>query len=132
MSPGTIRALVLVVCLGLIAGCATATRVEPGSGSQLEIQGRTYDEVWRAAVKVVGHRLLIGAGTSKERGEIQAVGGGGRFLPDQVVGVFIRPAGTPSDRYAVEVVSGKRKANPLPAKSWEQTIIDDLKTELKL
>jgi hypothetical protein len=132
VSSVTARALLVVVGLSLIAGCATASRVEPGPGSQLEVQGRTYDEVWHAAVKVVSHHLLIVAGTSKERGEIQAAGGGGRFLPDQVVGVFIKPAGTPSDRYAVEVVSGKRKANPLPAKNWEQTIIDGLKTELKL
>ena len=126
------RALLLVVGAGMLAGCAATTRVQPGSGSQLEVQGRTYDQVWRAAVKVVGHYLQIGPGTSKERGEIQAEGGGGRFLPDQVVGVFIKPAGTPSDRYAVEVVSGKRRSGPVPAKNWERTIIDDLKTELAL
>jgi hypothetical protein len=126
------RVLCLLACVSVIAGCAAVTRVEPGSGSQLTVEGRTYDEVWRAAVNVVGHHLWIGTGTSKERGEIQAVGGVSRFSAGEVVGVFIKPANTRSDQYTVEVVSRKRGSVPLTGKNWEQTIIDGLKTELKL
>ena len=128
----TMRALRLFVCMSVITGCASVTRVEPGGGSQLAVEGRTYDEVWRAAVKVVGHHLRIDAGTDKDRGEIQAAGGGGRFSPGELVGVFIRPANTPSGRYVVEVVSRKRAPVPLTGKDWEKTIIEGLKTELKL
>jgi hypothetical protein len=130
--PVTGRALRFLLCVSLIAGCATVTRVQPGSGSELTVEGRSYDEVWRAAVKVVSQHVYIAPGTDKGRGEIQAASGGGRFLPDQVVGVFIRPPSTPSDRYVVEVVSGKRRSNPLPARNWEQTIIAGLKKELGL
>jgi hypothetical protein len=118
--------------MSLITGCASVTRVESGAGSQLTVDGRTYDEVWRAAVNVVSHHLSVSAGTSKDRGEIQAEGGGSRFSPGQMVGVFIKPANTPSARYNVEVVSRKRAPVPLPGKDWEKTIIEDLKTELKL
>ncbi len=128
----TTRALCLLVCIGVIVGCAGVTRVKPGSGSQLAVEGRTYDELWRAAVKVVSQHLSISAGTSKERGEIQAEGGGGRYSPDQIVGVFIQPPNVRSDRYMVEVVSRNRVPVPLIGKNWEQTIIDGLKTELKL
>ena len=126
------RALCLFVCLGVIVGCAGVTRVKSGSGSQLAVEGRTYDDVWRAAVKIVSQHLSISVGTNKERGEIQAEGGGGRFSPDQVVGVFIQPANAQSDRYMVEVVSRNRGSVPLIGRNWEQTIIDGLKTELKL
>jgi hypothetical protein len=127
-----VQALRLLVCVSLIAGCAAVTRVEPGSGSQFTVEGRTYDEVWRAAVNVVGHHLRISVGTNKERGEIQAEGRGNRFSAGEVVGVFIKPANTRSDQYTVEVVSRKRASVPLTGKNWEQTIIDDLKTELRL
>ena len=127
------RALCLLAFVTVIAGCAAVTRVEPGSGSQLAVKGRTYDEVWRAAISVVGHNLSIGAGTNKERGEIQAGGGTSRLLPGEAaVGVFIRPANTPSEQYTVEVVSRKRGVVALIGKNWEQTIIDGLKAELKL
>ena len=90
-------------------------------------------EVWRAAISVVGHNLSIGAGTNRERGEIQAEGGTSRLLPGEAaVGVFIRPANTPSEQYMVEVVSRKRGVASLTGKNWEQTIIDGLKAELKL
>src|SRR5215470_15864114 len=116
------RALFLLACVSAITGCAAVNRVEPGSGSRLDVEGRTYDEVWRAAVKVVGQRLSISAGTNKQRGEIQAEGGGSRFLPGQVVGVFIKPANTPSDHYVVEVVSHTRGSVPLTGRNWEQTV----------
>src|SRR5262249_14848358 len=107
------RALCLLAFVTVIAGCAAVTRVEPGSGSQLLVEGRTYDEVWRAAISVVGHNLSIGAGTNKERGEIRAEGGASRFSPGEAVGVFIRPANTRSEQYTVEVVSRKRGSVPL-------------------
>jgi hypothetical protein len=127
-----IRALCVLVCLSLIAGCVSVARVEPGAGSELPVDGRTYDEVWRAAVNVVSRSLSISVGTSKERGEIQAEGGGGRFSPGEMVGVFIKPANTPSGRYVVEVVSRKRASVPLIGPNSEKTIIEGLKTELKL
>src|SRR5262249_10545885 len=127
------RALCVLAFVTVIAGCAAVTRVEPGSGSQLAVEGRTYDEVWRAAISVVGHNLSIGAGANKERGASQAEGGISRLLPGEAaVGVFIRPANTPSEQYMVEVVSRKRGVASLTGKSWEQTIIDGLKAELKL
>lgn len=126
------QTLRLFACVSLITGCATVTRVEPGPGSRLAVDGRTYDEVWRAAVKVVGQHLTISAGTDKRRGEIQAESAGGRFSRGGTVGVFITPASTPSDRYVVEVVNRRRVSIPLTEKNWEQVIIDGLKTELKL
>ncbi len=121
-----------MVCLSVIAGCATGARVQPGSGSRLTVEGRTYDQVWQAAVTVVGRSLTTSAGTDKGRGEIQAEGGGSRFSPDALVGIFITPASTASDRYVVEVVSRKRISVPLIGKNWEETIIESLKRELKL
>ena len=106
--------------------------MQPGSGSRLTIEGRTYDEIWKAAVTVIGRNLTSRVGTDKGRGEIQAEGAGGRFSADALVGVFITPANTASDRYVVEVVSRRSAPVPLPVKNWKEVIIQALKTELKL
>jgi hypothetical protein len=124
--------LVIVLCLVGVTGCATLTRVQPGSGSRLTVEGRTYDEIWKAATTVIGRNLVTQAGTDKGRGEIQAAGAGGTFTSGSLVGVFITPANVASDRYVVEVVRRRSDAVPLPAKDWEDVLIRALKTELKL
>ena len=126
------RALLLVLCMTGIIGCAEVTRVESGSGLRLEVEGRTYDQIWQAAIKVVGEHLTIGVGTDKGRGEIQAESTGATFSGDARVGVFITPANTPSPRYVIEVVSRKRVSVSLVRKKWAQMIIDRLKMELVL
>jgi hypothetical protein len=133
--PGRLKwgaGLVAVLCLAGVPGCATVTRVQPGSGSRLAVEGRTYDEVWKAAVTVIGRNLVTRAGTDKGRGEIQAEAAGGTFTSGSLVGVFITPANVASDRYVVEVVRRRSDAVPLPAKNWEEIIVEALKKELKL
>ena len=121
----------LLVCMSLIVGCAAA-RMEPGSGSQLTVEGRTYDQVWYAALNVVAQHLRISLGTNKQRGTIRAEREGRIMAGSEVIGVFITPPNAASERYTVEVVSRKQGVGQFIGRNWEPIIIDGLKKELKL
>lgn len=127
------RLLVLLGTFGsLVAGCATVPRVEPGGGSQLTVEGRSYDEVWFAALEVVARHLRIAPGTDKTRGTIRAERTGGWLPGSETVGVFVQPANVPSARYVVEVVSRRSGAFPVALRNWEPVLLRDLKQALKL
>jgi hypothetical protein len=49
-----------------------------------------------------------------------------------VVGVFIAPAGVPSPRYTVEVVSRKRLRGQISGQDWEATIVEAVRLDLGL
>lgn len=122
----------LVAFVGLVAGCATAAGLAPGGGRTLVVEGRTYDEIWNAATRVVLRTLTAIVESDKARGRLTAEQKPGLATSGEVVGVFISPADVPSPRYTVEVVSRKRARGQLTGQDWEPTIIEALRLELGL
>jgi hypothetical protein len=127
-----VRVLGLLAGLALVGGCATVPRLEPGTGAQLSVEGRSYDQVWFAALDVVARHLRISVGTNKQLGTIRAERSGGWLPGSEAVGVFVRPPNAPSDRYVVEVVSRRSGIFPFAIRNWEPVILEDLKKSLNL
>jgi hypothetical protein len=51
------RERVLGLAVVLLTACATASGLQPGTGTTIAIDGRTYDQVWSAATRAVLQKL---------------------------------------------------------------------------
>ena len=69
------------------AGCATIESLQPGTGTgtTIEIEGRSYEAIWRAAVRTAGRSLTI-VESDKPRGTIKAGKGAGAATRMRVAG----------------------------------------------
>lgn len=123
--------LFIVFSLLVLIGCATTDSLQPGKvgSTKLTITGKTYDEVWKAAVKAMGNNLTI-VEKSKESGYIKSEKGAGISTWGEVVGVFISPANKPADKYTVEVQSLKRHRLQVTGQDWTQSIVTAIETDL--
>jgi hypothetical protein len=121
-----------VVLLGLLlSACATVEGLRPGTGSVINIEGRTYEQIWKAAVKAANKNLTI-VYNNKLRGEIRAEAAAKLASWGEVVGVFISPTTPTAERYTVEVVSQKRSKFQLTGQNWERSILASIQTELDM
>ena len=93
------------------------------------MRGKSYDDVWRAANRVLARSLTI-IESNKETGTLRAEKGVGLATWGEVVGVFIRPQRNDAPVYTVEVQSIKRSMIQLTGQDWTQTIISGIKAEL--
>jgi hypothetical protein len=114
----------------LVSGCATIDTPQPGQGgATFEVRGKTYDEVWRAAVLATQRSLTI-VQSDKPTGTIRAEKGAGFATWGEVVGVFIRPTTAGAAVYTVEVQSYKRSRVQITGQDWTQTVVAGIKAEL--
>jgi hypothetical protein len=128
----TIVLLTAAMALAATAGCATVESIQPGAGgSTFEVRGKTYDQVWKAAVVAVSRSLTI-VDSDKASGRIRAEKGAGMATWGEVAGVFIRPAAQDAAAYTVEVQSLKRYTIQITGQDWRATIIANIKAELDL
>lgn len=125
------RAVVSAVLLAL-AGCATTDSLQPGTGgSTFEVRGKSYDEVYRAAVRAVRSNLTL-VESNKETGTIKAESRAGMSTLGEVVGVFIRPPQSGATVYVVEVQSLKRSRAQITGQDWTASVIAGIKAELDM
>lgn len=123
------RKLILCVFV-LLAGCATVDSVGPGKGgSTFEVRGKTYDEVWKAAVVTTSRSLTI-VESNKQYGTIRAEKSAGMATWGEVVGVFIQPATPGASAYTIEVQSLKRMSIQITGQDWTATVVSGIKAEL--
>lgn len=122
--------LVLISILSLL-GCVTTDSLEPGraGSAKFTVAGKTYDEVWKSSIKVMGNDLTI-VEKSKEQGYIKSERGVGIATWGEIVGVFISPANKPAAKYQVEVLSYKRSPLQISGKNWTQTVVTAIEAEL--
>ena len=127
------KAAALAVAVMFGAGCATIGSLEPGTGAgtTIEIERRSYEAIWRAAVRTAGRSLTI-VESDKPRGTIKAEKGAGMRTWGEVVGIFIRPPTSGAPKYTVEVQSLKRSRVQITGQDWTTTIIVGIETELGL
>ena len=119
----------LIVIFFALAGCSTSGGIQPGSGSTFEVQGRSYDDVWTAAV-TVSTRIITIESSDKATGTIRGHVRAGITTWGEVVAVFITQKGDMN--HTVEVVSNKRSKLQVTGQNWEQTIIAGIKAELNM
>ena len=120
---------VLVASL-LLAGCRSMADVQPGDGQVATITGRSYDDVWAAAMRVADVHFVIheqdkAAGVIKAEREQHFMETTGDW-----VGIFITPPREGSPSYRVEVVKRKKMAAQLTGQDWEKKILRDLQDTL--
>jgi hypothetical protein len=125
----TARRTVLLALIAFAAGCATTDTLEPGSGTTFEVRGRTYDQIWKAAVATASRQLTI-VEQNRDTGTIKAESRVGLTTWGEVVGVFIRPAKPGAKLYTVEVQSQKRAKVQFTGQDWTQTMVSGIKSEL--
>ncbi len=110
-------------------GCATIDTLQPGTGEKFTIQGKSYDEIWNAAIKTAKISLTI-VSSNKGHGSIRAEKGAGLATWGEVVGIFITPATNGASTYIVEVQSQKRLKGQITGQDWTETMTAGIKAEL--
>jgi hypothetical protein len=126
------RRSVLLAMTAMLFGCATTGSLQPGTGgSTFEVRGKTYDEIYRAVVRVMRGNLTI-VESSKETGTIKAESRAGMATWGEVVGVFIRPPQPGASVYIVEVQSLKRVQGQITGQDWTASVIAGIKSELDI
>lgn len=119
--------LLLVV---VFTGCSTINTLEAGKGGKtFDVHGKTYDEVWAAAVVTASRSLTIVI-SEKEEGVLKAEKAAGMATWGEVVGIFISPGNSEGESYVVEVQSLKRSTLTITGQDWTNTIIAGMKVEL--
>lgn len=128
---GTMMRMIFLAMTALaLDGCATLDSVQPGAGgTTFQVTGRTYDQVWDAAIESVGAQLTI-VQTNRATGMIKAEKQASLTSWGEVVGVFIHPAGREAASYSVEVESFKRSRAQITGENWTQTVVDEMKARL--
>ncbi len=116
----------------VLTGCATSDTLRPGGGgATFEIRGRSYDEIWRAAVLTASRSLTL-VESSKEMGVIRAEKSAGIATWGEVVGIFIKPISIGATAYTVEIQNLKRSRLQITGQDWTVTMTAGIKAELGL
>lgn len=123
------KIIYLLLTIILFTGCSTINTLDADKrdGTTFEVNDKTYDEVWAAAVVTMSRSLTIVV-SEKENGILKAEKGAGLTTWGEVVGVFITSLG--DDSYSVEVQSLKRSKVQITGQDWTNTIITGMKVEL--
>ncbi len=125
------KKLLIAILLMLTSGCATTNTLQPGTGgTKFTVVGKTYNQVWKASVKVIAAQQLVIVEQNKETGVIKAEKGLGLTTWGEVVGVFISPANKVAKKYTVEVKSSKRLKTQATGQDWTQSIVAGIQAEL--
>ena len=128
-SPITIIMVTFIATLQM-PGCANIDSIKPdtGEGSKVTIYRHSYDEIWNAAIDVVGSRLTI-VKSDKSMGLIKAEAKESTF--GEAVGVFITPNTEGQNKYIVEVLALLKHRPQVPGQDSEPAIINALKSKLE-
>ncbi len=122
--------LSILAVMVLFGGCATKDSLIPGTGgSTFEIRGKNYNDIWKAAIKVVSSSLTI-TEINKDTGVIKAEKGAGITTSGELVGIFITPTIKDAKVYTIEVQSLKRSTLQITGQDWTMTMIAGIKAEL--
>lgn len=125
------RFLLLLAAIATLPSCATVDSLQPGSGRKFLVQGKSYDEIWKAAVRSMSRNLTI-VESDKTRGLIRSEARAGIATWGEVVGVFISPPNPGAPTYTVEVESLKRSMVQITGQDWETAIITSIQAELDM
>jgi len=119
-----------IVAALLIAGCLRTERMRPSeNGVWIGVKDKSYDEVWKAANKVIGKRFKV-TNADREMGTISATDNKWNFLWNEEVAFFVWPTDNSGVGYSVDVGSYVGSIWKENRQDWKKVIIEDLKKEL--
>ena len=126
-----IRSVLVVLAVGL-GGCATMSTLDTASGgTEVRVYEKTYDEVWKAAVRAMSSNLTI-VEVNKNAGVIKSEARAGMATWGEVVGLFVTPTPSGKPGYVIRVVSMKRSTMQITGQDWEPGVAAILRAELEV
>lgn len=114
----------------LLTSCATMSDVKPGDGYRVTITGHSYDEIWKAAIRVAEEHFDIRE-SDQSRGVIKAERDVSFTSWGEFVGIFITPATADAVAYTVEVVNRRKSRGQITGQGWEHKVIRDIQDVLE-
>lgn len=125
------RSIVLLLFAVIaLSGCFTAEKLQPGAGTKLQVRGKTYDQVWAAAVQTASRDLDI-LEQDKQRGIIKADSTITFLTLGELVGIYISPTTPSAPSYTVSVESIRKGVfQTATAQDRTQAMISGMKLEL--
>ncbi len=123
--------LTLLCAIFLISGCAFNNQsLAEKMMSTLEVEGRSYDDVWRAILKVAEAKLVITESNSST-GFVKAEMLDDYFPLSEVIGIYLKPSDKNPNGYVVEFIDLKEEDVKITSQAWTITLASDLRRELE-
>lgn len=122
--------LLAALAVSLVA-CQSMSDVKPGDGRKAAITGKSYDEIWAAALTVADEHFEIRE-QDKARGVILAERTWSAWSSGAYVGIYITPPAPAATTYTVEVVRRKKVVTQVGGQPWEYKVLRDIYRQLRL
>jgi hypothetical protein len=119
------RVVLVAIVATVLAGCSTLADLKPGRGYSATVKGRTYDEIWNAAIRVADEHFEVRE-RNRESGVIRAERGMAWDSWGEYVGIFVRPPHEGEPLYTVEVVNRKKASGQISGQGWEHKVMRDI------
>ena len=121
--------LIAFLCVFLTA-CNTTADLARGQGTTFVVEGKTYDQVWRAVHKFSSYQLNLTI-ADKETGTIKGEKPSTMWSAGELVGVFVSPSPAKVGAFVVEVQNKRVLSTNIMAADWTTTFVSGIKLELE-
>lgn len=121
--------LLALMCIFLV-GCNTTADLARGQGTSFVVEGKTYDQVWKAVHKFSSYQLNLTV-ADKETGTIKGEKPSTMWSAGELVGVFVSASPVKPGAFVVEVQNKRVLATNITAADWTTTFISGIKLELE-
>ncbi len=124
------KRFLIAILFAALAACNTTADLSRGQGTSFVVEGKSYDQIWKAAHKFSSYQLALTL-ADKETGTIKGEKPSTMWSAGEVVGVFITKSPIKADIYIVEVQNKKVLTTNIMATDWTTTFINGIKLELE-
>ena len=131
MKRASMRIAFTIAAAILLVGCQSMSDLKPGDGRKATITGRSYDEIWEAALRVADEHFEIRE-QDRARGVILAERTVSASSYGAWIGTYITPPIQGAPAYTVEVVRRKKMTTNFGEQDWEYKVLRDIYRQLGL
>lgn len=125
-----LAAIITAIALAVLFGaCQSMSDVKPGDGKKAILTGRSYEEIWRAALKVANEHFAVRE-QDPAHGIILAERTYHFMRPGSWVGNYVTPPASGEPEYTVEVVMRTKSIGDVVEQGWESKVLRDLQDVL--
>lgn len=118
-----------LVCL-FLTGCNTTADLTRGQGVSFVVEGKTYDQVWRAVYRFSNYQLKLSE-VDRRSGTIKGKKLSTMWSQGELVGVFVSPSPKKAGAFIIEVQSEKLLVTNVFATDWTATFVNGIQLELE-